>query len=188
MRHVAANGVMAGCPPEFMPVLIALAFLETGLIAGLIAFLLILTVGLVARALLTNMNLLMVPRISAVVVIVILLMKVISVLSYALGFTQGQSITFFPLIILAWTIERASMVWEEDGARTMFRQLAVSLTACIPCYFLLNSAYLQYLFFSFQEFNLIILALILLLGTYTGYRLTELKRFKSLVTPCSDRF
>lgn len=172
----------------FMPVLIALAFLETGLITGLIAFLLILTVGLAARTLLTNMNLLMVPRISAVVVIVILLMKVISVLSYALGFTQGQSITFFPLIILAWTIERASMVWEEDGARTMFRQLAVSLTACIPCYFLLNSAYLQYLFFSFQEFNLIILALILLLGTYTGYRLTELKRFKSLVTPCSDRF
>ena len=171
-----------------LPVLIALAFLETGLITGLIAFLLILTVGLAARTLLTNMNLLMVPRISAVVVIVILLMKVISVLSYALGFTQGQSITFFPLIILAWTIERASMVWQEDGARTMFRQLAVSLTACIPCYFLLNSAYLQYLFFSFQEFNLIILALILLLGTYTGYRLTELKRFKSLVTPCSDRF
>ncbi len=171
----------------FMPVLIALAFLETGLVAGLIAFLLILTVGLAARALLSNMNLLMVPRISAVVVIVILLMKVISVLSYAYGFTQGQSITFFPLIILAWTIERASMVWEEDGARTMFRQLAVSLAACIPCYFLLNNAYLQYLFFSFQEFNLVILALILLLGTYTGYRLTELKRFKSLVTSCSDR-
>ena len=170
----------------FMPVLIALAFLETGLVTGLIAFLLILTVGLAARALLTNMNLLMVPRISAVVVIVILLMKGISVLSFAFGFRQGQTITFFPLIILAWTIERASMVWEEDGAQTMFRQLAVSLAACIPCYFILNNEYLQYLFFSFQEFNLVILALILLLGTYTGYRLTELKRFKSLVTPCSD--
>lgn len=171
----------------FMPVLIALAFLETGLLTGLIAFLLILSVGLGARALLTNMNLLMVPRISAVVVIVILLMKVISVLSYAFGFTQGQSITFFPLIILAWTIERASMVWEEDGAATMFRQLAVSLAACIPCYFILNNDYLQYLFFTFQEFNLVILALILLLGTYTGYRLTELKRFQPLVNSCSDR-
>ena len=171
----------------FMPVLIALAFLETGLLTGLIAFLLILSVGLGARALLTNMNLLMVPRISAVVVIVILLMKVISVLSYAFGFTQGQSITFFPLIILAWTIERASMVWEEDGAGTMFRQLAVSLAACIPCYFILNNDYLQYLFFTFQEFNLVILALILLLGTYTGYRLTELKRFQPLVNSCSDR-
>lgn len=170
----------------FMPVLIALAFLETGLAAGLIAFLLILAVGLSARALLTHMNLLMVPRISAVVVIVILLMKAISVFSYAFGFTQGQSITFFPLIILAWTIERASMVWEEDGPGTMFRQLAVSLAACIPCYFILNNDYLQYLFFTFQEFNLVILALILLLGTYTGYRLTELKRFKPLVSSCSD--
>ena len=170
----------------FMPVLIALAFLETGLTAGLIAFLLILAVGLSARALLTHMNLLMVPRISAVVVIVILLMKAISVFSYAFGFTQGQSITFFPLVILAWTIERASMVWEEDGLGTMFRQLAVSLAACIPCYFILNNDYLQYLFFTFQEFNLVILALILLLGTYTGYRLTELKRFKPLVSSCSD--
>ena len=170
----------------FMPVLIALAFLETGLTAGLIAFLLILAVGLSARALLTHMNLLMVPRISAVVVIVILLMKAISVLSYAFGFTQGQSITFFPLIILAWTIERASMVWEEDGPGAMFRQLAVSLAACIPCYFILNNDYLQYLFFTFQEFNLVILALILLIGTYTGYRLTELKRFKPLVSSCSD--
>ena len=184
---VARNIVGITTMGTFMPVLIALAFLETGLLTGLIAFLLILSVGLGARALLTNMNLLMVPRISAVVVIVILLMKVISVLSYAFGFTQGQSITFFPLIILAWTIERASMVWEEDGAGTMFRQLAVSLAACIPCYFILNNDYLQYLFFTFQEFNLVILALILLLGTYTGYRLTELKRFQPLVNSCSDR-
>ena len=68
----------------------------------------------------------------------------------------------------------------------MFRQLAVSLAACIPCYFILNNDYLQYLFFTFQEFNLVILALILLIGTYTGYRLTELKRFKPLVSSCSD--
>ena len=30
--------------------------------------------------------------------------------------------------------------------------------------------------------------LILLIGVYTGYRLTELKRFRPLVLPCSEKF
>ena len=31
--------------------------------------------------------------------------------------------------------------------------------------------------FAFNEWNLVILFVVMLLGTYTGYRLTELKRF-----------
>ncbi len=172
----------------FMPVLIALAFLNTGLVAGLISFALIMTVGLLARSYLTRLNLLMVPRISAVVILVIILMKMISVMAYTFGFGPGQTVTFFPLIIIAWTIERASMIWDEDGARTALRQLVVSLLASLPCYWLMGSQTLQYFFFSFPEMNLIVLAVILLIGVYTGYRLSELKRFQPLVMPCSDKF
>lgn len=68
------------------------------------------------------------------------------------------------------------------------RQLLVSLLACLPCYLLMSNATLQYFFFSFPEMNLIVLALILLIGVYTGYRLTELKRFRPLVLPCSEKF
>lgn len=39
---------------------------------------------------------------------------------------------------------------------------------------------LQYLIFAFPELLLILLALILWFGQYRGYRLFELKRFKSL--------
>ena len=52
----------------------------------------------------------------------------------------------------------------------------------------MSNATLQYFFFSFPEMNLIVLALILLIGVYTGYRLTELKRFRPLVLPCSEKF
>ena len=146
------------------------------------------TVGLLARSYLTRLNLLMVPRISAVVILVIILMKMISVMAYTFGFGPGQTVTFFPLIIIAWTIERASMIWDEDGARTALRQLVVSLLASLPCYWLMGSQTLQYFFFSFPEMNLIVLAVILLIGVYTGYRLSELKRFQPLVMPCSDKF
>ena len=185
---VVRNLIGAQTMGTFMPVLIALAFLNTGLAAGLISFVLIMTVGLLARSYLTRLNLLMVPRISAVVILVIILMKMISVLAYTFGFEPGQTVTFFPLIIIAWTIERASMIWDEDGARTALRQLAVSLLASLPCYWLMNSQTLQYFFFSFPEMNLVVLAVILLIGVYTGYRLSELKRFQPLVMPCSDKF
>jgi hypothetical protein len=35
--------------------------------------------------------------------------------------------------------------------------------------------------FAFNELNLVILFIVMLLGTYTGYRLTELTRFAPLI-------
>ena len=164
-----------------MPVLIAMAFLEMRLLPGLVNFVLILTVGLLIRAWLSKLNLLMVPRISVVVVVVILLMQFISVAANLLKLPEFIDATFFPIIIIAWTIERASTTWEEDGAANTLRQLVASTCAAAICYFILSSSYLQYVLYTFAELNLIILGVILLLGTYTGYRFTELMRFQPLV-------
>jgi len=41
--------------------------------------------------------------------------------------------------------------------------------------------WLEHLVFTFPEILLIILALVLLAGRYTGYRLLELGRFKALI-------
>ena len=178
---VARNIVGITTMGTFMPVLIAMAFLEMQLLPGLVNFALILTVGLGIRAWLSRLNLLMVPRISAVVVVVILLMQLISVGANLLHLPELVNATYFPIIIIAWTIERASMTWEEDGARNTLKQLGASLGAAVICYLVLSNAYLQYLLYTFAELNLIILGIILLLGTYTGYRLTELTRFEPLV-------
>ena len=138
-------------------------------------------VGLSIRFWLSKLNLLMVPRISAVVVVVILIMQAISIAGNLLKLPDFMSVTFFPLIIIAWTIERASTIWEEDGAGHTLKQLAASLITAVFSYLVLSNSYLQYLLYTFAELNLAILGIILLLGTYTGYRLTELLRFKSLV-------
>lgn len=165
----------------FMPVLIAMAFLDTTLIPGLISFMSIVVVGLLIRFYLERLNLLLVPRIAAVVLVVITLMKAFSLASHEIGFTQGLSVTLFPLIIMAWTIERASILWEEDGPYNTLKQFSASLGTGILCFFVMDSRHVQHLTFAFMEIDLIILAVILLLGSYTGYRLTELRRFKSLV-------
>lgn len=165
----------------FMPVLIAMAFIQTSLITGLVGFLLIVGMGLVLRSYLSYLNLLLVARISAVIIMVIGLIGFFSILAYQLGLTEGMKITFFPMIILAWTIERMSVLWEEDGAKEVLVQGGGSLLVAIVAFLAMNNEFIRHLSFNFLGIQLIIMAIVLLLGNYTGYRLTELRRFKPLV-------
>ncbi|WP_108648924.1 inactive transglutaminase family protein [Dongshaea marina] len=165
----------------FMPVLIALAFIQTSLLTGLLGFLLIVGVGLIIRSYLSKLNLLLVARISAVIIMVILIIALFSVLAYKIGLTEGMKITFFPMIILSWTIERMSILWEEDGPREVVVQGGGSLLVAVFAYLAMNNELIRHLTFNFIGLQLVIMALVLLLGNYTGYRLLELKRFKPMV-------
>jgi hypothetical protein len=166
----------------FMPVLIAVAFVQTQLLPGIIGFLLIVGTGLIIRSYLSRLNLLLVARISAVIISVILIISLFTVMAFKMGITAGLSITFFPMIILSWTIERMSILWEEEGAKEVLLQGGGSLATATLVYLGMTNSYIQYLTFNFIGLQLIVLAIILLLGTYTGYRLNELRRFKPLIT------
>ncbi|RJG48388.1 inactive transglutaminase family protein [Motilimonas pumila] len=164
----------------FMPVLIAMAFIQTSLLTGLIGFLVVVGTGLVIRSYLSRLNLLLVSRISAVIIMVILMIGLFSVVSYKVGLSEGLKITFFPMIILSWTIERMSVLWEEEGPKEVMLQGGGSLIVAILAYIAMNNEYVRHLTFNFLGLQLIIMALVLMLGNYTGYRLLELRRFKPL--------
>ncbi|YCO02706.1 inactive transglutaminase family protein [Vibrio sp. VNB-15] len=164
----------------FMPVLIAVAFVQTQLVTGIVGFLLIVGTGLIIRSYLSRLNLLLVARISAVIITVIMIISVFTVVAFKIGLTEGLTITFFPMIILSWTIERMSILWEEEGAKEVVLQGGGSLLTAVLVYLAMTNVYIQHLTFNFIGLQLIVLAGILLLGTYTGYRLTELRRFKPL--------
>ncbi|MFN4262768.1 MAG: inactive transglutaminase family protein [Thioalkalivibrionaceae bacterium] len=161
----------------FMPVLIALSFRETELLAGVILFTLLVGLGLAVRFYLEHLRLLLVPRLAAVVIVVILLMLVVSIVSHHLGFDRALALSLFPMVILAMTIERMSIVWEEHGPADAIQQGVGSLLVAAAAYGLMVNRTLEHLFFVFPELLLIVLAFTLLLGRYTGYRLTELFRF-----------
>ncbi|HLF98739.1 MAG TPA: 7TM domain-containing protein, partial [Methylococcaceae bacterium] len=76
----------------FMPVLIALAFRETGLVWGVGLFVLILALGLAVRFYLETLQLLLVPRLAAVLICVVLLMALLSVAGQRLGLYQGLAV------------------------------------------------------------------------------------------------
>ncbi len=164
----------------FMPVLIALAFRETKLFWGVILFTLLVTLGLTIRFLLDRLRLLLVPRLSAVLIVVVMLMLFISMTSHRMGMEMGLSVALFPMVIIAMTIERMSVVWEERGPADAIRAGLGSLFVAVAAYTFMVMAWLEHLIFTFPELLLVILALVLVAGRYTGYRLTELSRFKEL--------
>jgi len=165
----------------FMPVLIALAFRETTLITGILLFIFIVSLGLAIRFYLEHLKLLLFPRIAAVLSIVVLIMMATSIIGHKLGFDYGVTITLFPMVILTMTIERMSVVWEERGAWDAMVQGAGSLFSASIAYLVMTNDYAKHLVFVFPELLLIVIAMMLLMGRYRGYRLSELYRFKSLV-------
>lgn len=161
----------------FMPILIAVAFVQTTLIPGLIAFLSVVAIGLLMRGYLSSLNLLLVSRISALIILVIFITAGLSIVGYQMGFNTGMTVTFFPMVIIAWTIERMSILWEEEGGREVFVQGAGSLFVAVCAFLLMSAPLAEHLTFNFPELHLVVLGLILLMGQYTGYKLSELRRF-----------
>lgn len=164
----------------FMPVLIALSFLQTSLLLGLVLFVLVVGVGLVLRSYLSRLNLLLVPRIASVLVFVIIIYAAIGILSFKMGWDWGLKVTFFPMIILSWTIERMSILWDEESGHEVFIQGGGSLLTASIAYLLMSNEMIADTIFLFPELLLIVLAIIIAIGSYSGYRLSDLRRFESM--------
>lgn len=130
MRNVVGIQTMG----TFTPMLIAMSLVKTGFWPGLICFSVILGVGLLIRAGLSKLNLLLVPRISAVVIFVILIMQALAIVGYQWKWEIASSALFFPIIIMAWIIERASITWEEDGAANATKEIVYSVLVAVITY------------------------------------------------------
>ena len=134
---IAAIFMLGWLDPLQAPVLIALAFRETELLKGILLFSMIVGLGLGFRFYLERLRLLLVPRLTTVLTVVVILMAGISVLSQKLELQPGLSIALFPMVILAMTIERMSIVWEEHGPADAIKQGIGSLIVAAGCYLLM---------------------------------------------------
>jgi len=171
----------------FMPILVAIAFRETELAWGIGLFVLITACGLSLRFYLERLQLLLVPRLASVLTLVILIMLVISLLSSQLGIDKGFSIALFPIVILTMVIEHMSVIWEESGPAAAIKEGTGSLIVAILGYLVMKDEYLTHVMFLFPETLLVLLAVFIVMGRYTGYRLTEVWRFKDIVEDGSAR-
>ncbi len=167
----------------FTPTLLALSFVFADWHTGLFVFVGVVALGLVSRSMLDRLKLLMVPRLSVVLTYVVLMIVfAVSLLEY-FHLTPSAQAVLLPMVIVTMTIERFYITSEEDGTGTALRLLGGTLVVGFCCYLVLRWAAVGELLLRFPELHFFTIAVLILIGRYTGYRLTELRRFRDLATP-----
>jgi transglutaminase-like putative cysteine protease len=161
----------------FMPMLIALAMTGTGLAWGTTFLVMIVTFALLSRLWIQRLYLLLAARIAFILTLVVLGMIVLLMIGDRLDFpTEG--VGAFPFVIMTMIVERISVTLEEEGFNNTLRRIGSTLFCIYVTYSVLHFTELQTGFLVFPEALLVILALLIAIGRYTGYRLTELVRFR----------
>jgi hypothetical protein len=166
----------------FMPVLIALAFRNTKLGWGLVLFSMVITLGLVSRWYMDRLRLLLVPRLSVVVTVLVIILAIGSLIGHHAGTYRILAVALFPMVIMTMTIERLSIILMERGASDAIKVSLGTLLAATFGYFAMSIVTVQDFFFAFPEVLFALIGVQILMGRYTGYRLTEYSRFHSFIT------
>ena len=164
----------------FSPTLIALSFILADWRTGVVVFTLVILIGLLARSLVDPLRLLMVPRLGFMLtLVVVFLVFTISVLDY-LRLTPSPQAVLLPMVILTMTIERLYLSNVEEGSFTAFQLMLGTVFVSFCCYLTLSWKAVGTIILHYPESHFFTLAALVILGRYTGYRLTELYRFRDL--------
>jgi len=160
----------------------------------------IMLVGWGMRRILDHYHLLLAPRLSVILTVIVILLTVGAMLyGPYVGATHGY-IALLPLIILTHMVERFWTVEAEDGTAASFKTLLATVTVAVAVTLVVNfdipvnalarllklgplvaPDVLRTTLFRYPESLGLVLAAQMLLGRYTGYRLTELFRFRDLL-------
>lgn len=165
----------------FTPIILTLFFKETSFGFGLLFFTVIVLVGIVERYVLDKFYLLAVPRLSILLTLVIMLMISYSLFSTDIAFISQKHLAFFPIVIVTTIIERLSIMITEEGPLNTFKTLLGTLVIAILGYSLYSIHALEMFMFTNPELLFTIIGLLILIGKYKGYRLSEFLRFRDLV-------
>jgi hypothetical protein len=165
----------------FAPALLAMSFIYADLRSGIMILLVVITVGLVGRSLLERLRLLMVPRLSIILTLVILCV----VFGYSIMYYFFEGITadavLLPMVILTILIERFHVTVEEDGLVYALQLAVGTLVVALLCYAVLRWEWIGERILMYPEAHFFTIAAFIALGRYAGYRMTELWRFRDLV-------
>ena len=165
----------------FTPTLLALSLVFADWKTGFIILVAALILGIATRYLIDGLKLLILPRLSIMLTLVVFCIVFgISALEY-FRIAPGTQAVLLPMVILTMLVERFYITTQEDGARrglaSTWRARSSSASAVIWCY-----AGKQWRSGSWRipEAHCFTVALLVLIGRYTGYQLFEPWRFRDL--------
>lgn len=165
----------------FLPVLVALALIQTGVTSGLILFSSIVFVVALISLPLEQWGIQYTSKIALMLIAVVVTSLLGIRLLHATQWLNASAPLFFPIIILTIISERFAKKVEEDGVKEALGLYAQTLVVTLFIYFVLSSTLIQQAVITFPEIIIALAGLNLLLGKWIGLRLTEYHRFHKVI-------
>lgn len=165
----------------FLPVLLALFFQETGFLFGFFFFAAIVGAGFLLRFFLKKMQLLAIPHLSIILTAVVMMLCLFAVFNRELQIFREFTPALFPIVITTIFIERFGLMLEEEGLQNTLGALGGTVIIATITYGIFSIRTLQNIVFTHPETLLILISIFIMVGKYTGYRLSELVRFREFI-------
>ncbi len=158
-----------------------LAFDPNGLKYGIAIFISVIAVGTLSRLLMKQFRLLYLPRVAMTVSIVSLSILGVLVLGGMFQRTGLAAVSIFPLLIMITLAEKFVATQIEKGSRIALILAVETLVISVTGYFLVSWDALITLILSHPWIILVTFVINFSLGKWTGLRITELLRFRTII-------
>ena len=165
----------------FMPILLGLFLASSTFVYGMMTLFIVIILGLVERYILDKFYLLAVPRLSIILTLIVMLFLGMGILSVNFDIFKSYMFSGVPIVILAVFVETLSVQLLEEGIVKSLPPILGTLFIAIISYALYQLLYVRVILFSHPELLISIIGLLILIGSYHGYRISELIRFKSFI-------
>ncbi len=164
----------------FGPALLGLTFSQSDGLPGIAICGFLLAVGWFLRDRMQDWQLLRVPRSGVLLTLLVFALLGLIVVGRLRGISLGTTISVLPLIILTGMIERFWQLDEEQTLQASLKTLGNTFGMAAVVGLVTSYSGLQAWLLGYPEFLLGVLAGLIVLGRYTGFRLLELYRFREL--------
>lgn len=166
----------------YIPAVLSVAFVSTGIIVGVIIFFAVLLATTIARKIVKRLKLPLLPRTAMLLWVVTFLVLILLIISSWINISALLSISIFPLLIIMLLTENFMSTQLFNSQKEALSITFETLLVAILCALLINLESIQQFVLLYPELSLLAVAgLNMLIGKYTGLRLLERVRFESII-------
>lgn len=166
----------------FLPAVLSVVFVATGIVEGILLFITILITGTLARIILRKMRLQYLPRMAFLLWFVSLGVLAVLLLSPALNLPSLIKLSIFPILVLILLAENFMGIQTGMSGREAMSMTFETLLTALICSLVLQLDFLQKFVLLQPELAVLAIALFdLFIGKYAGLRLLEYKKFKEIL-------
>jgi len=165
----------------YTPSLITFAFLIVGLKYGIAVYVSVIVVGILTRYILKHVRLLYLPRVAITLTLISFVMIAILYFGASLQRTGFANVSIIPLIIMIVLVEKFVATQIEKDTKTAVLVAIQTFIISLITYYIASWEALNTLILAYPWTILFIIPINIILGKWTGLRLSEYYRFQSIL-------